>query len=239
MPLSVVETTPANWNLVFEDLFTSLANWRWKMDWGSNAKVNSEEQGYPDGWDNVHLIPGGGVIITAKRESFVGMDGAVSEFSSGMMASYPLHTFNQGYFEARYQVPPGQGMHCGFWLYDANSGANTSQEHDIAEHIGQLPWGVSNGEFLPSGAAGSVDMHYGAGDLSAGMHTYGYEWDGTNLKYYVDNVLTATHSASGFTHDVYLVFTFALGSTFSGPVGSLETFPKDMVIDYVKVWERV
>lgn len=237
-PLSVVETTPANWNLVFEDQFLNLNNWQWKMDWSSNAKVNSEEQGYPDSWRNVHLIPGGGVIITAKRESFVGMDGATSEFSSGMLASYPAYVFNQGYFEARYKAPPGQGMHVGFWLYDANSGANTSQEHDIAEHIGQLPWGVSHGEFLPSGAEVAVDMDYGSGDLTDGMHVYGYEWDGTNLKRYVDNVLISTHSASGMTHDCYLVFTFALGSTFSGPVGHLEQFPKEMVIDYVKVWER-
>jgi beta-glucanase (GH16 family) len=184
-----------------------------------------------------------------------GADQTTEPYVSGMLTTAqgyswePYNTssgFSQeyGYFEIRCEVPSGPGLWPAFWMIPEPklNTANVSSEYDIfeiptssnsadnentqtiyqTEHLS----GTSNQNIysLPTGS-----------DASTAFHTYGFEWDSTSVRWYVDGKLTATMNNISNT-PMYLLMNLAVGGSWPGSPDAATSFPADFKIDYVRAY---
>ncbi len=109
--------------------------WGYNIGTGNNGWGNNELQYYTDRSENVK-VENGALVITAKEESFNG-----SSYTSARLLTKGLFDQAYGRFEARIQLPYGQGIWPAFWLLGANDQEDWPQigEIDIMEYRGQEP----------------------------------------------------------------------------------------------------
>ena len=75
-----------------------------------------------------------------------------------------------------------------------------------------------------------------------GFHVYAVEWEATQLRFYVDNVLHFTVNELTnrpiFENPMNIILNLAVGGDFGGDPDGTTVFPQEMDIDYVRVWQR-
>lgn len=249
------EVSPGdNLTLVFSDEFddASLDPEKWFFEEGDGSQY-----GIP-GWGNNELqyyLPDsaqldGGMLKIEAREEQVG----IFQYTSARLNTRDRFAFRYGRIEARMKLPGGQGLWPAFWLLSQDSPYGTwaaSGEIDIMEAINL---GGSGGNRV----FGTI--HYGAefpGNLSTSetylvpanaqenFHVYAVEWDATEIRWYVDDVLYATmnswNSRNGpypapFDHQFYIIFNVAVGGNFPGSPDATTVFPVTMEVDWVRVY---
>jgi beta-glucanase (GH16 family) len=162
---------------------------------------------------------------------------------SARLTTRGIFSQTYGYFEARIQIPPGQGLWPAFWLTDGTG--TTSGEIDAMETIGSAPatvFGALHGPGFNTTGPLTVEYTEPSGvALSSGFHIYGVLWNASSIKYYLDNALYATVTPSTipaggtwvFNQPFYLVLNLAVGGDFPGSPNSSTPFPATMIVDYV------
>src|SRR5690606_7574684 len=134
------------WTLVWSDEFDAPDGSRpdpakWVYDLGGGGWGNEELQTYTDRVENA-VIRDGHLVITARAERFTGGDGITREFTSARLKTLGRFAQTYGRFEARIQVPRGQGIWPAFWMLGADfptAGWPSCGEIHIMEHIGREP----------------------------------------------------------------------------------------------------
>ena len=130
--------------LTIQDEFDggSLNSSVWNYDLGIGNSIsgdgwgNNELQYYTDRPENIK-IEDGLLHITARRESYMG-----AGYTSARINTQGKFTQRYGRFEARIQLPWGQGMWPAFWMLGSNIddvGWPHCGEIDIMEYRGQAP----------------------------------------------------------------------------------------------------
>ena len=167
-----------------------------------------------------------------------------------------LGKFSQQYgrFEARIQMPEGQGLWPAFWMLGAN--INTVNwpacgEIDIMENIGKEP-SINHGSLhMPAAGSTTDDQLTGMYTLAGGaklgdaFHTYAIEWSSSSISFfYVDDMLYETQTpqtASGrtweFNQPFFILLNVAVGGTWPGAPDSTTTFPQTMKVDWVRAYQ--
>ncbi|MFX0556521.1 glycoside hydrolase family 16 protein [Maribacter sp. CXY002] len=238
--------TVANFTtLVLEDEFDSdeapnNAVWDYDIGTGANGWGNNELQYYTDRSDNVK-VENGALVITAKRELFNG-----SPYTSARLVTRGLFEQAYGRFEARIQLPFGQGIWPAFWLLGANEDDWPKKgEIDIMEYRGQEPTKVLGTIHGPGYSAGeSISKSYSLENdrFDTGFHVFGIEWAPEYINFYVDDVLynqiTPADVAGEWVFDqpFYILMNVAVGGNFVGLPNSETIFPQTMIVDYVRVY---
>jgi len=199
-----------------------------------------------------------GVLTIAAEPTPVSMQGTgtnqtTEPYVSGMLTTAqgyswePYNTssgFSQeyGYFEIRCEVPSGPGLWPAFWMIPEpklNSG-DVSSEYDIFE----IPTSSNSAdnentktiyqtEHLSGTSSQNIYSLPTGSDASTAFHTYGFEWDSTSVRWYVDGQLTATMDNISNT-PMYLLINLAVGGTWPGSPDGATSFPADFKIDYVR-----
>lgn len=151
---------------------------------------------------------------------------------------------------------------------DAYGGWAASGEIDIMEIVGEKPHEVLNSiHFGSSGSDGRALITHvhplPKGGTVAQWHTYSVDWEPGEIRFYVDGVHTRTYdhwwscsvteSGAGvvargasdlnpwpapFDQPFYLVMNVAVGGNFPGVPNPETRFPAEMVVDYVRVYEK-
>ena len=112
------------------------------------------------------------------------------------------------------------------------SGGNTV--HGTLHYGGEWPNNVYSG-----------DSYVVATDAQTEFHTYAVEWDATEMRWYVDDVLyqvqSAWYSTNGsypapFDQPFYILFNVAVGGNFPGAPNGGTAFPVTMEVDWVRVY---
>ena len=210
------------------------------------------------GWGNGELqyylpdnasLEDGLLKIEAREES-----NGPFNYTSARINTRDRFAFRYGRIEARMKLPGGQGIWPAFWLLAQDSpygGWAASGEIDIMEAVnlggagsnfvygtihygGEAPANESTGEryFVPT-------------DATAEFHTYAVEWDATEIRWYVDDVLFAMQnmwSSTGgefpapFDVPFYVIFNVAVGGFFPGSPNDDTVFPVTMEVDWVRVY---
>ncbi len=151
---------------------------------------------------------------------------------------------------------------------DRYGGWAASGEIDVMEIVGEKPHEVLNslhfGSVYPKR---SLITHVHAlphGSTVADWHVYSVEWEPGEIRFYVDGVLTATHDhwwscsktrdgkglepkraadlnpwPAPFDQPFYIVMNVAVGGNFPGAPNSATPFPAELVVDYVRVYDKV
>jgi beta-glucanase (GH16 family) len=242
IPMEKIQSAPG-WNLVWSDEFngTSLntTNWTNETGTGTDGWGNQELQYYTGRPENLQ-VTGGNLVITARRESYSGMN-----YTSARIKTQGLRNFQYGKIEASIKLPSGQGLWPAFWMLGSNI---TSQrwplcgEIDIMERVnyessvhGTVHWD-SNGYASYGQVSGNLDFSQ--------YHLYTIEWDSSYIRWYVDgnlyntfDIRNSTGNTEEFHRPFFILLNLAVGGKWPGSPNSSTPFPAQMLVDYVRVYE--
>ena len=217
--------------------------WTYNIGTGNDGWGNNELQYYTDRPENI-VAENGMLKITARQESFEG-----SSYTSARILTQGKFEQKYGRFEARMQLPWGQGMWPAFWLLGSNiDDVNWPNcgEIDIMENRGSEPTLVSSALHGPGYSGGNpilkayelVDSRF-----DNEFHIFGIEWAPNYINFYVDDVLynqITPSDASGdwvFDQPFFIIINLAVGGNFGGPPNENTVFPQSLLVDYIRVYE--
>lgn len=218
--------------------------WGYNIGNGENGWGNNELQYYTDRSENV-IVEDGLLKIEVRNESFAG-----SNYTSARLLTKGKFQQKHGRFEARIQLPWGQGLWPAFWMLgDDNDGAEVWPqigEIDIMENRGQEPTiigGAVHGPGYSGGSAIAKPYELLNDRFDTGFHIFGIEWGENYINYYVDDVLynqITPDDVSGewvFNNSsFYIILNVAVGGSYVGSPNAATVFPQEMLVDYVRVY---
>jgi beta-glucanase (GH16 family) len=257
-------TTLPGWVLTWSDEFngpdnSAVDSTKWVYDTGGSGWGNNELEYYTSGTANA-VLQGGNLVITATTTGASAFTCSYPSngpcgYTSARIRTQGKFTQEYGRFEARIQIPEGQGLWPAFWMLGAdisNSATNWPKcgEIDIMENIGKEP-SINHGSLhLPAAGTANDDQLTGmytlpgGAKLGDGFHTYAVEWSASAIKFYVDDNLyetqtpaTATGRDWEFNQPFFIILNVAVGGTFPGAPTSSTTFPQTMKVDWVRVYQ--
>jgi beta-glucanase (GH16 family) len=250
-------TSISGWALTWSDEFNGPNGsapdpTKWAYDTGGNGWGNHELEYYTRRRENA-FVEDGHLIIRAIREDFTGPDGVTRHFTSARLKTQGIFSQAYGRFEARIQIPQGQGIWPAFWMLGEDFGKTPwpgCGEIDIMENIGREPT-LIHGSMHGPGYAGSTGLTAPAqlpGEQSfyEDFHIYAIEWEPAEVRFYVDSSLyarfTPANIAPGlrwvFDHPFFILLNVAVGGVWPGPPDETSQFPQTMLVDYVRVYRK-
>jgi len=251
------------WALVWADEFDGVAidasKWEHEVNcWGGG---NNEDQCYVADAKNsfvadgmLHLVaiddsPSGPIAGPENNPTVVTLG-----HSSARLRTLDRGDFRYGRVEARMKLPYGQGLWPAFWMLPTDSvygGWAASGEIDIMEAVnlgpdnnvvyGTLHYGGAWPANTSSGSSTALD-----GAAWETFHVYAIEWERGEIRWFVDDrhYLTQTDWRSDggeypapFDQRFHLLLNVAVGGNWPGPPDATTTFPQEMIVDYVRVYE--
>jgi beta-glucanase (GH16 family) len=242
--------------LVWQDEFDGPAgatfdHSKWNADTGGGGFGNQEREFYTTRTANVALDGAGHLVITARRDSGFTCWYGPCGYSSARLKTQRRFVQAYGRFEARIRIPRGQGLWPAWWMLGADIdsvGWPASGEIDIMENIGREPSVVHGTAHGPgySGADGiSRSDTLPGGAFADDFHVYAVDWQPNDIRWSVDgneyHRLTPAALPAGtrwvYDHPFFLLLNVAVGGAWPGDPDASTTFPQEMVVDYVRVYE--
>ena len=252
------------WKLVWSDEFngTTIDPKNWIFDTGGNGWGNSEWEYYTGRPENAR-IENGNLVIEARQEQYEN-----SLYTSARLTTHGLQEFQYGRIEARMKLPTGKGLSSAFWMlgndYLKTAAWPLCGEIDIMEYgpgrlpgsqveiadfkSGKLPYDVFqtiHGEgYSGTHAIGSL-FNLPADSLKNDFHVYAIEWAANEIHWFVDDqeVFSMTPdkipagSVWAFNHPFFITMNLAVGGSFGLPDSDM-VFPKQLLVDYVRVYQK-
>lgn len=244
----------SDWTLAWSDEFngpdgSAPDRAKWTYDTGGNGWGNKELEYYTNRPQNARMEKGN-LVITALEEKYTGKDGVTRDYTSARLKTQGLFAQAYGRFEARIKLPAGQGMWPAFWMLGEDIGTvgwPKCGEIDIMENIGKEPR-INHGSlhgpgFIEQAIGSTIELQE---NLSSGFHLYAIEWEPSAVRFFLDdknyNTFTpASLPAEGkwvFDHPFFIILNVAVGGDWPGPPDSTTVFPQQMLVDYVRVYNR-
>lgn len=255
-PTATITPTPTleNWTLAWSDEFNQpdgspVDETKWTHQVGGNGWGNAEMEYYTDRTENSYIenpdSKNGVLVIKAIKEKYE----YLSYTSARLITSKKFEpTF--GRFEARAQIPYGQGIWPAIWMLGTQNVWPNSGEIDIMENIGKEP-GLVHGTIHGPGYSGAkgIGKPYTLPEgqrFADDFHLYAVEWEPNIIRFYVDNnlyqTLTPTDLPEGtswvYDHPFYLLMNVAVGGGWPGKPDETTTFPQTLKVDFVRVYAR-
>lgn len=226
----------------------------------SNDWVAETGDGCPNlcGWGNNELqfyrrenarVNEGYLIITAKEESIGGRN-----YTSTRLKTQGRQQFQFGRIDIRAALPKGQGIWPAFWMLGESITSTpwpTCGEIDIMEMIGgaadgrdntvhgTLHWDT-NGTY--STAGGKTSLAEGA-ILNDNFHVFSIIWTEESITWLLDNeayheIPITGNAMDEFREPFFLLINLAVGGNWPGSPDATTNFPQQLVVDYVRVFEK-
>lgn len=223
---------------------------KWKVVNDGSGFGNNELEYYTPRRRNIRQ-ENGNLVITARKESYTGLDGASRAYTSARIESQGRFELKYGRIEARIKLPEGKGIWPAFWMLGSDFkaiGWPACGEVDIMENVGSEPSRIHGSLHGPgySGGnplSGTFTLPHGA-HFSDSFHTFAIEWEPQAIRFYVDDRLYETQAAGdlpagktwAFDHPFFLVLNVAVGGYWPGNPDAATPFPTSMKVDYVRVY---
>ena len=225
---------------------------RWVYDLGGGGWGNQELQTYTNRADNAALRDGA-LVITARAERFTGSDGIARDYTSARLKTKDRFAQTYGKFEARIQVPRGQGIWPAFWMLGADIDAvgwPQCGEIDVMENIGREPTTI-HGTLHGPGYSGGGGARRGGAEprrqavcrrvprvcrrVGAGRDPLVSRWPAVLQP---QAIRPARRARWVFDHDFFVLLNVAVGGAWPGNPDATTTFPQEMKVDYVRAYRR-
>jgi beta-glucanase (GH16 family) len=247
----------AGYELVWSDEFNGADGsapdkTKWEVEEGADKWGNNELEYYTSRPENMQ-VNGGNLVITARKEEF-GTGEAKKNYTSGRLKTQGHFSQAYGRFESRFKIPAGQGMWPAFWMLGddiGTAGWPGCGEIDIMENIGKEPGTVHASLHGPGTKRPTTDFtapfNLPAGKTFADdFHIYAVEWEPETIRFYVDDNLYSTFHRREwpegqkwvFDHPHFLILNLAVGGDWPGSPDETTKFPKQMLVDYVRVYKK-
>ena len=241
----------SGYRLVWRDEFngTGLSN-DWVFDLGDGCPTlcgwgNNELQWYRR--ENVR-VENGHLIIQARQENAGGRN-----YTSSRIKTQGRQSFKFGRVDIRAALPKGQGIWPALWMLGDNItevGWPRCGEIDIMEMIGGSASGRDNtvhgtvhwdNNGSNANFGGSVTLREGI--FNDNFHVFSIIWDEAKIVWLLDNVpyheIDIRPSAlDEFRNSFFFLFNIAVGGNWPGNPDNSTIFPQQMVVDYVRVFQK-
>lgn len=245
-----IPLSPEGWSLVWSDEFegTEINKdwWNYNIGNGKNGWGNNELEYYTDTFENSR-VENGNLVIEARND----LSGDY-KYSSARLTTKNKKSFGFGRTDIRAKIPLGQGIWPALWMLGDNInevGWPACGEIDIMELIGNLP------------SVSHATVHYGE-DFSKHkykgeqysildetfndrFHIFSVVREKNQMWFYVDDVLFFNFSlkdtqgvAYPFNQKFYFIFNVAIGGNWPGNPDDSTKFPQQMLVDYIRVFEK-
>ncbi len=236
------------WDLVWADEFNGsqidLNNWTHEL--GASGWGNNELQNYTSDPANSY-ISNGKLIIEAREDGNGG-------YTSARMMTANKQEYMFGRIDIRAKLPKGQGIWPALWMLGSNfwdSGWPSCGEIDIMELVGHEP-GKTHGtaHWGPQGTGFSIPStaHYslsGGAEFAEEFHVFSIVWEFNSIKWLVDdfvfhqiNLNTVGNNEYPFNQDFFFIFNIAVGGNWPGDPDATTQFPQQMIVDYVRLFQK-
>lgn len=187
------------------------------------------------------------VPIAVKNTDFGGFP-----FTAGMLSTEDSFAWKYGYMETRLRFPrTSQGMHFGFWTLSQDNKRwepDYGPEIDVLEVLHSLnaerpSWWHQNIIGVPTGPEdhGYPWSGYTQVDTYDQWHTVGVERTPTQIRFFIDGVLTRAEDVTGKTQytdeNHYILMTWEIDGRWPGEVQSTDpNWNVEVEVDYVRVY---
>jgi beta-glucanase (GH16 family) len=222
---------------------------KWSYDTEGNATGwgNNEAQYYTSGRLANTEVKDGFLHITAIKESYEDHD-----YTSARLVTRLKGDWLYGRVEVKAKLPDGRGMWPAIWMLPTDwvyGGWPASGEIDIMENVGYNPYVIVASAHTES-YNHSIGTQKSASTTIAtcysDFHVYALEWEVTEYRVYVDDNLYFTFKNEGtgykawpFDKRFHLLLNVAVGGNWGGAQGiDNSIFPRTMVVDYVRVYQK-
>jgi beta-glucanase (GH16 family) len=209
------------------------------------------------GWGNNELqfyrrenaeVKEGMLIITAKEENFGG-----KKYTSTRLKTQGKQSFTFGRIDFRAVLPKGQGIWPAFWMLGESItevGWPACGEIDIMEMVGgsatgrdntthgTLHWS-NNGTYASTGGLKTLEE----GIFNDKFHVFSIIWDEEKIIWLLDGEpyhtidITPRHMDE-FRDPQFILINLAVGGNWPGNPDSSTIFPQQLVVDYVRVFQK-
>jgi len=263
-----IVSPPESWVITVEDEFDGEEGTPpdpaiWTYDIGGDGWGNEQLEFNTDRPENVSHDGQGHLRIVALKEFYKGNEYTSARIKTQVRRCEDDNDIEcgfeqeQGRFEARMKLPLGAGLWPAFWLL----GANIDEvpwpgcgEIDVMEYQGQRPgrvFGTLHGPGYSAGESISGEISLPEGETFADdFHVFAIEWDPGRITFSMDGeVYHIVRSADVrnadvpdprwvFNNEFFIIMNLAVGGTLGGPVRPETVFPAEVVVDYVRLFER-
>jgi beta-glucanase (GH16 family) len=242
-------STPDHYNgmsLVWRDEFDgdNLNQANWKHEVGGSGWGNNELEYYQA--ENT-VVRDGLLIITAKKESVGG-----KEYTSSRIITQGKQEFQYGRVDIRALVPKGQGIWPALWMLGNNITTvdwPKCGEIDIMEMIGgpgkdNTVHGTVHWDNAGTHASDGGKLSLTDGKILADeFHVFSIVWTPISITWFIDDVQyqvmdTSPPERSEFQNKFYFIFNVAVGGNWPGSPDASTTFPQQMAVDYIRVFQH-
>ena len=221
---------------------------KWSYDTANNESGwgNNELQFYTQAQLKNAEVKDGYLYITARKESYKGFN-----YTSARLVTRTKGDWLYGRVEVKAKLPDGRGMWPAIWMLPTDwiyGGWPSSGEIDIMENVGYDPYVIvaSAHTFSYNHVQGTQkNAKITISDCYSNFRVYALEWEASEMRVYVDDVLYFTFKNEGtgykawpFDKRFHLLLNVAVGGNWGGAQGVDDSiFPKQMVVDYVRVYK--
>ena len=256
--------TTSGWQLVWSDEFNGPAGTppdpaKWNFDLGGGGWGNGEAEVYTNLAANVFQDGNGNLTIRAIKDAQGNYTSARLQTGSPGASTHTADlSWQYGRIEARIKLPFGKGVWPAFWMLGEDISTTPwpgCGEVDIMENFGTYDnnASINNGTAHGPGYSGAsglgapVTLPFGE-TVYDDYHLYVIEWSPNSISWYVDgppayHTVTPASLPAGagwvFNAPFFLLLNLAIGgsTTFLGTPDSSVSFPQDMLVDYVRVYQ--
>ena len=248
-PNAPLNSPPIQWQQVWSDEFnyTGLPDsTKWNYDVGGNGWGNNELEYYTKKRKENARVENGNLVIEARKEPWQGMN-----YTSARLLTKNKGDWQYGKIEVRAKLPRGRGTWPAIWMLGSTNPLKWPDdgEVDIMEHVG-FHQGFIHGSVhckkynwvIGTQKTDTVPVP----DCSEQFYIYGVEWNADSMKISVDgnNYFLFTNEHTGyeawpFDNKMFLILNIAVGGNWGGQKGIDDSiWPQQMLIDYVRVWQK-
>ncbi|MFC2084113.1 glycoside hydrolase family 16 protein [Bacteroidota bacterium] len=238
------------WSDEFEGNNIDTSKWEHEVNaWGGG---NNELQYYTARPENSY-ISNGLLHLVAHQEEYTDVEGT-RYYTSARMRTVNKGDWKYGRFDIKAKLPYGQGLWPAIWMLPTNwayGGWPFSGEIDIMELVGYemnrvygtLHYVDDEGNHKHTGGSYKLTN----GDYSDDFHIYTLEWEENEFRWYVDDILFLTQTdwntnaaeyPAPFDQKFHLLLNVAVGGNWPGDPDNTTSWPQEMVVDYVRVYEK-
>ncbi|HUX84945.1 MAG TPA: glycoside hydrolase family 16 protein [Chitinophagaceae bacterium] len=219
------------------------SKWEYDIGNGSNGWGNQELEYYTSSPTNA-WVANGYLTIEAKKENIAGF-----KYSSARLVSRTKAQWKYGKLVVRARIPSGKGTWPAIWMLGAEQPLSwpADGEIDIMEEVGfqaNIIHGSIHTTTTESGSPATSSIPVPTAQDS--FHLYSIVWTPQLINIYTDSTKLLTYFNQGqgltqwpFDSACYLLLNIAVGGSWGGQQGvDTSAFPTDMVIDYVRVYQK-
>ena len=242
------------WNIVWQDEFDkdSLDLTKWSRETGGHGWGNNELQFYTDSDSNSYVENGNLILKAQVVPQGIGSSKGLRYYSSARLRTYGKGDWKYGRIEVKAKVASGQGIWPAIWMLPTDwlfGVWPSSGEIDIMEHVG-YDLGVVHGSVHTEAYNHKINTQRSSArkiaNVDTEFHVYSIIWNKDKISFFIDDVQyflfendqQGNYKTWPFDQRFHLLINIAVGGDWPGNPDNSTNFPRKMLVDYVRVYEK-